>query len=316
MALSTIFACAMAQAQTPSDYPTKQIRVIVPFGAGGPTDAFARIIGEELRKALGQPIVFENKPGAGTIVGTTEAFRAAPDGYTLLMVSATQTTTETLAPDKPYKLLRDFMPIAPIMGSDLAMLVHPSSPAKTLAYYITRAKASPGKLNYASSGVGSNYHMAAELLKTLTGIDIVHVPYRSSAGARSDIVAGQIEMMFDALPTVVTQVEAGALRALGTSGAARSLALPNVPTMEEAGVKGFQAVSWIGMMAPAGTPRPIVERLNVEINKVLRRPDIDSSWRKQGADPIVMSTTEFHELLRMEIERWERVIKTNGIKGE
>ena len=283
---------------------------------GVQTCALPIFIGEELRKSLGQPIVFENRPGAGTIVGTTEAFRAAPDGYTLLMVSATQTTTETLAPDKPYKLLRDFMPIAPLMGSDLVMLVHPSSPAKTVADYVARAKASPGKLNYASSGVGSNYHMAAELLKTLTGVDIVHVPYRSSAGARGDIVVGQIEMMFDALPVVVPQVEAGTLRALGTSGAARSLALPNTPTMEEAGVKGFQAVSWIGMMAPAGTPKPIVERLNAEINKILRRPDIDSSWRKQGADPIVMTTAEFDGLLRMEIERWERVIKTNGIKGE
>ena len=220
---------------------------IVPFGAGGPTDAFARALGEELRKALGQSIVFENKPGAGTVIGTTEAFRAPPDGYTLLMVSATQTTTETLVPDKPYKLLRDFVPVAPIMGSDLVMLVHPSSKAKTVNEYIALAKARPGQLNYASSGVGSNYHMAAELLKTLTGVDIVHVPYRSSAGARGDIVAGQIEMMFDALPTVVPQVEAGTLRALGASGATRSLALPNVPTMEEAGVKGFQAISWIGI---------------------------------------------------------------------
>lgn len=299
-----------------ADYPSRPIKVIVPFGPGGPTDVFTRAIGEELRKSLGQPIVFENRPGAGTIVGTTEAFRAPADGYTLLMVSATQTTVETLNPDKPYKLLRDFVPIAPLMGSDLVMTVHPSSPSTTLRDYIARAKARPGLLNYASSGVGSNYHMAAELLKTLAGIDIVHVPYRSSAGARGDIVAGQVEMMFDALPVVAPQIEGGALRALGTSGTARSSVLPDVPTMDEAGVKGFQAVSWIGMMAPAGTPRPIVDLLNKEINAILTRPDIQASWRKLGADPIVMTTAEFGELLRSELERWESVIKTNGIKGD
>src|SRR3954466_11673492 len=243
------------------DYPNRTIRFIVPFGAGGPTDVFTRALGEELRKALGQPIVMENRPGAGTIIGTTEAAKSAPDGYTLLMISATQTTVETLNPNKSYRLMRDFVPVASLMNSELVLVVPERSPVNTLKELIALAKANPGKLNYGSSGPGSNYHMAGGLVKKLPGLDIVHVPYKGSTGARADIVSGQIDMMFDSVPTMAPTIEGGRVKALGTSGKVRSPVLPSVPTIAEAGIPGYDATIWIGVMAPAGTPKAIVDRL-------------------------------------------------------
>jgi tripartite-type tricarboxylate transporter receptor subunit TctC len=288
----------------------------VPFGAGGPTDVFTRAIAEELRKELNQPYMLDNRPGAGTIIGTAEAARAAPDGYTLLMVSATQTTVETLSPNKPYKLMRDFVPVASLMNSELVMVVHPSVPANNLAEFIALAKAKPGTLNYASSGIGSNYHMAAELVKNLAGIDIVHVPYKGSTGARNDIIAGQVDMMFDSVPTMAPMIETGRVKPLGTSGRVRSSALPNVPTLAEAGIPGYEATIWLGVMAPAGTPQAIVDRLNTEIGKILARPDIAAAWRAQGANPMIMKPDAFGGYMQSEIERWAKVIKANGIKSD
>jgi tripartite-type tricarboxylate transporter receptor subunit TctC len=296
------------------DYPNHTIRFIVPFGAGGPTDVFTRALAEELRKSLNQGYLLDNRPGAGTIIGTTEAAKAAPDGYTLLMVSATQTTVETLSPNKPYKLMREFVPVAALLNSELVMVVHPSVQVNTLPEFIALAKAKPGTLNYASSGIGSNYHMAAELLKNLAGIDIVHVPYKGSTGARNDIISGQVDMMFDSVPTMAPMIEAGRVKALGTTGRVRSPALPNVPTLAEAGVPGYEATIWLGVMAPAGTPQPIVDRLNVEINKILARPDLAEAWRAEGANPMIMKPGEFGAYVQSEIERWARVIKANNIK--
>lgn len=298
------------------DYPNRTIRYIVPFGAGGPTDVFTRIMADELRKVLNQPYVLDNRPGAGTIIGTSEAAKAAPDGYTLLLMSATQTTVETLSPNKPYKLMRDFVPVAALMNSELVMVVHPSVPVDNLKEFIALAKAKPGTLNYASSGIGSNYHMAAELVKNLAGIDIVHVPYKGSTGARNDIISGQIDMMFDSVPTMAPMIEAGRVKALGTSGRVRSPALPNVPTLAEAGLPDYSATIWLGMMAPAGTPQPIVDRLNSEINKILARPDIIEAWRAQGAVPLIMKPDEFGAFVQSEIARWANLIKANGIKAD
>jgi tripartite-type tricarboxylate transporter receptor subunit TctC len=315
-ALAAIMVSLAPPGARADDYPTRTIRVIVPFGAGGPTDVFTRVIGEELRKALGQPVVLENRPGAGTIIGTTEAAKSAPDGYTLLMVSATQTTVETLNPNKPYKLLREFVPVAPLMNSELVMVVPAKVAANSLKDFIALAKAKPGQLNYASSGPGSNYHMAAELLKNLAGIDIVHVPYKGSTGARNDIISGQIEMMFDSVPTMAPMIESGRVKALATSGRVRSPVLPEVPTLAEAGVPGYEATIWIGVMAPAGTPRGIVDTLNREINKILARPDIQDSWKRQGANPMVMKPEEFGAYIQVEIDRWAKLINANGIKAE
>ncbi len=298
------------------DYPNRPIRVIVPFGAGGPTDVFTRVLGEELRKVLNQPLVMENRPGAGTVIGTEVASKAAPDGYTLLMISATQTVNETLIPNKAYQLMRDFVPVAQLFHSELVMVVPPSLGVNTVKDFIALAKAKPNQLNYASSGVGSNYHMAGELLKNLTGTQIVHVPYRGSSGARTDILAGNVQMMFDSIPTMAPFIEAGKVKALGTSGTTRSVALPNVPTLAEAGVPGYEATIWIGMVAPKGTPQPIVDRLNREINKILTRPDIKESWEKQDAKPDPMTPAEFGAHIEAEIAKWAKLIKANDIKAQ
>jgi tripartite-type tricarboxylate transporter receptor subunit TctC len=298
------------------DYPTRPVRVIVPFGAGGPTDVFTRAISDELRKSLNQPFVMENRPGAGTIIGSEAAAKSPPDGYTLLMVSATQTTTETLVPNKPFKLMRDFVPVAALLNSELVMVVHPSVPASNLKEFIALAKSKPGALNYASSGVGSNYHMAGELFKNLTGTDILHVPYKGSAGARNDIISGQIEMMFDSVPTMAPMVQAGRVKALGTSGKVRSAILPDVPTLSEAGVPGYEATIWVGVMAPAGTPRPVVDLLNKEINRILARPEVKDAWEKQGAVPLLLTPDEFGAHVQSEIEKWAKIIKANAITAE
>jgi tripartite-type tricarboxylate transporter receptor subunit TctC len=310
LAALALFAAAPAAAQ---DYPNRTVRMIVPFGAGGPTDVFTRALGEELRKALGQPIVMENRPGAGTIIGTTEAAKSPPDGYTLLMISATQTTVETLNPNRSYRLMHDFVPVASLMNSELVLVVPERSPANSLKDLIAFAKANPGTLNYGSSGPGSNYHMAGELIKNLAGLDIVHVPYKGSTGARADIVSGQIDMMFDSVPTMAPMIEAGRVKALGTSGNVRSAVLPNVPTIAEAGIPDYNATIWIGVMAPARTPKDIVDRLNREINKILARPDIAESWRRQGANTMVMSPQEFGDYISSEIARWGKLIKANNI---
>ena len=304
---------ASAPAAIADDYPSRAVKIIVPFGAGGPTDVYTRAIAEELRKSLHQPFIMENRPGAGTTIGTDVVAKAPPDGYTLLMVSGTQTVNETLYAHKPYQLMRDLVPIAPLIDSDLVLVVHPSVPAKTLGELLALARAKPGTLNYGSSGPGSNYHMAGELLKNLTGIDIVHVPYKGSTGARNDILSGQIQILFDSVPTMAPQIKAGMVRALGTSGKSRSPILPDVPTMAEAGVPGFNATLWVGFMAPAGTPKPIIDKLHDEITKILRRPDIKQAWEKTGATPIVMTQPEFKSFMEAQVAKWAGVIKSNRI---
>ncbi|HEU4356970.1 MAG TPA: tripartite tricarboxylate transporter substrate binding protein [Xanthobacteraceae bacterium] len=313
LAMLSLAAAAPSRAQ---DYPSHPVKMIVPFGAGGPTDIFTRLLAEELRKALKEPFVMENRPGAGTIIGTEAAAKSPPDGYTLLMISATQTTTETLVPNKSYKLLRDFVPVASLLNSELVMVVHPSVPVNTVKDFIALAKSKPGALNYASSGVGSNYHMAGELFKNLTGTDILHVPYKGSSGARNDIISGQIEMMFDSVPSMAPMIQAGRVKALGTTGKVRSAILPDIPTLSEAGVPGYEATIWIGLMAPAATPQPIVTLLSSEINKILARADVIEAWRKQGATAMSMTPDQFGEYVQSEIDKWARVIKANGIKPE
>jgi tripartite-type tricarboxylate transporter receptor subunit TctC len=313
IALLTLAATLPAPAQ---DYPSRPVRIIVPFGAGGPTDVFTRAIAEELHKSLKQPFVMENRPGAGTIIGSEAAAKSPPDGYTLLMVSATQTTTETLVPNKSFKLMRDFAPVAGLINSELVMVLHPSVPASSVEEFVALARSKPGTLNYASSGIGSNYHMAGELFKNLTRTDIVHVPYKGSAGARNDIISGQVQMMFDSIPTMAQMIQAGRVRALGTSGRTRSAILPEVPTLAEAGVPGYEATLWVGVMAPAGTPAPIVELLNRTINEILVRPEVKAAWEGQGAVPLVMTAAEFGAHVQSEIDKWARIINANAIRGE
>ncbi len=316
--MAVVFALAgvltmPAVATKADDYPSRAVKIIVPFGAGGPTDVYARAVGEELRKSLHQPFIMENRPGAGTTIGTEVVAKSPPDGYTLLMVSGTQTVNETLYTHKQYQLMRDLVPIAPLIDTDLVLVVHPSVPAKNLNELLALARAKPGTINYGSSGPGSNYHMAGELLKNLTGVDIVHVPYKGSTGARNDILSGQIQILFDSVPTMAPMIKAGLVRALGTSGKTRSTTLPDVPTIAEAGVPDFNATLWVGFMAPAGTPQPIVDKLSREITKILARPDIKEAWEKTGATPIVMSQPEFKTFMDGQVAKWANVIKANHI---
>ena len=294
------------------DYPARTVKIIAPFGPGGPADLYVRVIAQELQKALHQPFVVENRPGAGTTIGTEVVAKAPPDGYTLLLVSGTQTVNETLYPRKTYQLMRDLVPVAPLVDTDLVLVVHPSVPAKSVADLIALAKQKPGTLNFGSSGPGSNYHMAGELLKNLTGIDIVHVPYKGSTGARNDILSGNIQILFDAVPTMTQMIDAGRVRALGTSGKTRSPILPEVPTIAET-VPGFSATLWVGLMAPARTPQPVIDKLNGEIEKILSRDDIRASWVKQGAVPLVMTQAKFKIFMEDQIKTWAKVVKDNHI---
>jgi tripartite-type tricarboxylate transporter receptor subunit TctC len=293
------------------DYPSKPIRIIVPFGAGGPADVAARLVGNVLQEKFGQPIVVENRTGAGGVIGTLEVAKSTPDGYTLLLMSNTQTANESLMPEaqRKYQLMRDLVPIAPIEYSDLVIVVYPQVAAKTLAEFIALAKSQPGKLNYASSGTGTPYHMAGELFKAMAGIDVVHVPYRNSGEARSGVIGGQVEMMIDAVPTMAPNVTAGQVRALATTGKTRSAVLPDVPTAAEAGVPGYDATIWLGLMAPTGTPKPIIDKLNAAINELVKRPDVVKLWKEQGAVPMAMTPEEFDKYLRGDIAKWAEVVK-------
>ena len=297
-------------------YPTRPVKIIVPFAAGGPADIYARILAEKLQPAMGQAFVVDDRPGGGAIVGTDAVAKSAPDGYTLLMMSNTQTVNESLFAEKPYSLMRDLVPIAPVNYSDLVMVVHPSVPAANLREFLALAKAKPGSLNYASSGPGTPYHMAGELLKAMAGVDIVHIPYKGSAGARTDILGGQVQMMFDAITTMAPNVRAGKLRALATSGKVRSSVLPEVPTLNEAGVPGYDAVIWLGIMAPAGTPRSIIDRLNTEITRATNAPEMKDAWAKQGAVAMAMSPDEFGRYIREDIDKWARIVKISGAKPD
>src|SRR6185503_10975174 len=295
-------------------YPSRSIKIIVPFGVGGPADIYARFLGARMGDAMGQPFVVENRPGGGAVVGSDAVAKSAPDGYTLLMMSNTHTVNETLIPKKPYELMRDLAPINGVNYSDLLMVIHPSVPANNLREFLALAKAKPKDLNYASSGPGTPYHMAGELFKYMAGVDIVHVPYKGSDGARTGILGGQVHMMIDAITTMAPNVRAGKLKAMGTTGKVRSSVLPDVPTIAEAGVPGYETGIWLGLMAPTGTPRPVLERLNAEINKIINSPDVRENWTKQGAMPMGMSIDQFDKFLREEIVKWADVVKKSGAK--
>jgi len=317
LAMLAFFAAALAALSSQAraqDYPTRVVHVIAPYGPGGPADIFSRVVAQKLSDTFKQGFVIENRPGASTMIGTDAVAKAAPDGYTLLIISQTHATNESLVANKPFQLMRDFAPVSPIYAGDLVMVVHPSVPAKTLKEFIALAKAKPGIMNYASSGTGSQYHLTGELFKTMSGTDIVHVPYKSSSGARNDILGGQVQMMFDTIATMGPSVEAGLVRALGTTGEERSPNLPDVPTISEAGVPGFQASGWVGIAAPAATPKPIIERLNAEIRKILNSAEIKESWAKQGVTPLSMTAAEFARFVGAEIEKWAKVAQSAGVK--
>jgi len=309
--LVSVLAHAPASAQA---YPSRAVKIVVPFAVGGPADVYARFIAQRLSDSLGQSFVVDNKPGAGSVIGTDLAAKSPADGYTLLLMSNTHTVNETLIPTKPFVLMRDFVAVAPINYSDLVLVANPKVAANNLKDLLTFAKANPGKLNYASSGPGTPYHMAGELLKSMADINAVHVPYKGSSGARTDVIGGQVDLMFDAVTTMTEQVRAGKVKALATTGLKRSDVMPDVPTLTEAGVTGYEATIWLGLMAPTGTPKAVVDKLNEAVSKIASQADVKATWTKQGAAPMVMNPTVFDKYMRDDITKWAGVIKKANIK--
>ena len=313
VALCLGMLAGVAQAQ---GYPNRPVKIVVPFAAGGPADNYARFMAQRLGEELKQSFVIDNKPGAGSIIGTDLVAKAPADGYTLLMMSNTHTVNESLIPTKPFGLMKDFVGIAPVNYSNLLLVVHPSVPAKTVGELIALAKAKPGKLNYASSGNGTPYHMAGELFKYMAGIDMTHVPYKGSSGARTDIVGGQVDVMFDAETTMAVMSREGKVRALANTGLTRSANLPDMPTVSESGVPKYEATIWLGLMAPKGTPAEIVNRLNAEVRKIVNSTEVKATWAKQGAVPMSMTVPEFDQYLHADIAKWANIVKVSGAKPD
>jgi len=311
--LGLLMASGLAQAQ---GYPNRPVKIVVPFAAGGPADNYARFVAQRLSEELKQSFVIDNKPGAGSIIGTDLVAKAPADGYTLLMMSNTHTVNESLIPSKPYALMKDFVGIAPINYSNLLLVVHPSLPVKNVGELIALAKSRPGRINYASSGNGTPYHMAGELFKHMAGVDMTHVPYKGSSGARTDIVGGQVEVMFDAETTMAAMAREGKVRALAGTGLTRSANLPDMPTVSESGVPRFEATIWLGLMAPRGTPADIVNRLNAEVRKMVNNPEVRATWARQGAVSMSMTVSEFEQYLNADIAKWANIVRISGAKPD
>ncbi|MDM0050756.1 tripartite tricarboxylate transporter substrate binding protein [Variovorax sp. J22R115] len=298
------------------DYPSRPVRVVVPFAAGGPADVYARFLATRLQEALGQGFVVDNRPGAGSVIGTDAVAKSPADGYTLLLMSNAHTVNESLIPNKPFQLMRDFVPVAAINYSDLVLVTRSGLPVDNLGQLIALAKSKPGALSYASSGPGTPYHMAGELFKAMAGVSILHIPYRGSAGARTDVLGGQVDMMFDAVPTMTEHVRSGKVKAVATTGLSRSAVMPDVPTVNEAGVPKYEATIWLGLMAPKGTPAAIVDRLNAEVVKIVSNPEVVRAWKAQGATPLTMNVADFTRYMNEDIDKWSRIVKISGAKAD
>jgi tripartite-type tricarboxylate transporter receptor subunit TctC len=311
-ALVLALAAASSPAAGADRYPSRTVTIVAPTAAGAPVDVYARAIADELRGALHQNFFVRDQEGASSTLGTNLVVHAAPDGYTLLVVSDTQTVTETLYAHKPYQLLRDLVVIAPLMQADLVLVVNPSVKANNLQEFLALARDKPALLNYGSAGLGSISQMAAELLKQITRIDILHMPDDDANIMRSNLLRGDTQILFDTVPTLLPLIRSGLVRALATGGEERSPLLPDVPTFAEAGVD-FQTSQWIGLMAPKATPQPTIDLLNKTITGILSRPDIKSKWESQGATPMLMTRAEFTAFIQREIDKWATVIKTNHI---
>ena len=300
---------ALAQA-----WPAKSIRYVVPFPPAGTADILARWVAEKLPAALGQPVIVENRAGAGGNVGTELVVKAPPDGYTILMATVAQSISETLYTKLSYSFARDLAPVALVARVPNVMEVHPSMPVKTVKEFIALAKARPGQINFASSGSGTSIHMSGELFKLLTGVNINHIPYKGSGPALVDLVGGHVSVMWDNLPSSMPYIKSGRLRAIAVTTAVRYPALPDLTTIAESGVPGFEASSWFGAVAPAETPREIVARLNAEINRALNLPEMKERFSQQGAIPGPGTPEDFGNLIRAEIAKWAKVVKASGAR--
>lgn len=310
---AALVVSAPASAQ---NYPVRPVRVVVPFAAGGNTDITARAIGAKLAEVFGQQIVVENRPGGATNIGTELVAKAPADGYTMLMGGATNAINMSTQAKPPYDTLRDFAPVILCVKGANVLSLHPSVPAKNLKELIALAKARPGQLNFASSGLGSSNQMAGELFKVMANINIVHVPYKGNAPAITDTVGGHVEMMFSGVPAVVPHIQSGRLRAVAIGSLKRFPAIPEVPTFDESGVKGYEATTWFGLMAPVRTPKDIVARWNSEVGKILASPDLRGRFINDGLEPMGGTQGEFERFIRTEIEKYAKVVKAVGLKPQ
>ena len=320
--LATLLACLLAAghgaslAQT-TNWPTRPVRVVVPFPPGGATDIVGRAIAERLQAALGQPFVIENKAGASGNIGVADVARATPDGYTLVVGAAqTLTINPQLFGNLPFDPQKDLAPVAVVASVPNVLLASNKLPVKTPQELVAYARQNVGRLNYGSSSTGGTPHLSGELFKSMTGTFIVHVPYRGSAPAMQDLVGGQIDLMFDNLPAALPQIRAGTVRALAVTTLQRSVSAPDLPTLDESGLKGFDSQGWFALLAPAGTPQPVLQRLNTAVNEILATPEFRERLLKVGADPVGGSIEDFRQRLRTETERWGGVIRAAGVKAE
>ncbi|HEY7657089.1 MAG TPA: tripartite tricarboxylate transporter substrate binding protein [Burkholderiales bacterium] len=297
-------------------YPTRPVRVIVPFAAGGNTDITARAIGAKLSEVFRQQVIVENRPGAATNIGSELVAKAPPDGYTLLMGGATNAINMSTQARPPYDTVRDFAPVILCVKGANVLSVHPSVPARTLKELIALARARPGELNFASSGLGSSNQMAGELFKHMAKINIMHIPYKGNTPALTDTLAGNVEMMFSGVPVLIPHLQSGRLRAVAIGSLKRFSAIPEVPTFDESGLKGYEATTWFGLMAPIKTPKDIVGRWNTEVGKILASPDLSRRFLNDGLEPMGGTQEEFGRFIRVEIEKYARLVKASGMKPQ
>jgi tripartite-type tricarboxylate transporter receptor subunit TctC len=305
LALATPLAGAQA-------YPTKPIKIIVPFGPGGFTDVAARILQKELAPAIGQPVVIENKPGAGSTIGTSEVSKAQPDGYTLVMISTAHVISPHLYKSMPYDPIRDFTPVMKLAEGPYVLVTHPSLPVKSVRELVALAKAQPNTIDYASSGNGSAQHLVGALFVTMAGAPLSHVPYKGSSQAMNDLLGGQVKVSFVGVPNALPNLTSGKLRALAVSTRTRYAELPGVPTLEEAGVKDYDATIWLGLLAPPNTPRDVVQKINATVTRILSQPEAKKLMASAGVDVATSTPEEFGRLMQSELDRWGKVVKETG----
>jgi len=314
--LRTLLVClaAFATSVAAQTYPNRAVRIVVPFPPGGTSDILARTIAARLGEPLGQPVVVENRPGAGGNIAAEHVAKSAPDGYTLIMGTSSLAISQSLYRKLNYDLVRDFAPITQAVNYTNLLVVHPATPYQTTQELIAAARAKPGALSYGTAGNGTPPHMTGELFKSYTGVDIQHIPYKGGAPAIADLLAGQIPVMFDNVPPLLPHVRAGKMRALAVTSLARIAVLPDVPTLHELGLKDFDAVGWNGILAPAGTPRPIVDRVHAEVTRILGLPEVRNQLTAQGADIVGNTPEQFGAWIRSEVKKWGEVIRVSGAK--
>jgi tripartite-type tricarboxylate transporter receptor subunit TctC len=314
-----IYAAALMLAATSAahaqNYPQRTVRLVVPFAPGGSTDIIARVLGQKLNELWGQPIVVDNRAGGSTVIGTDIVAKSAPDGHTLLVTPAPFTIVPSLIAKLPYDPHKDFEPITLINTTPLVVVVHPGVPAKSIKDLIALAKSRPGALNYGSSGAGGSNHLAGELFNAQAGVKMVHIPYKGNAPALADLVGGHVDLVFNGLTSALPLIKSGKLRPLGVTSLNRAGSLPQVPTLDESGLKGFQAVAWNGLTAPARTPKDVINRINADVQKVVRSPELIEKLKSEGSDPVGSTVDQYAAFLRDEIAKWNKVIKLANIKG-